>query len=220
MRRHFSLMFALILMTALAAPALAADEVIQLPDGEQMALMHPGVDGVSTPKAVRSSMVSPSYPQQALGLGTDSSVTLLVLVRENGRVAVAEVVQADHANVGFEEAAIGAVNGWQFQPAKLGKRAVNSYAMIKLNFRAPVSDPGMARGDSVSALLPKGAGSPIATTAPGVGGQQTGAGRFFNVKPEKIAYPPDCNKCLYEKQDYTRGVQPLPKTRPRTENPD
>ena len=126
-----------LLLLCVGMPAFAAGELLVLRGGEEIVVMHPGVDGVDHPKALTSYNHSPGYPRDALELGEDSQVTVAVLVRKDGTVGEAHLVDVRHPDYGFDEAALRTVRGWRFRPAKQGGQKVNSYTFVRFNFVKP-----------------------------------------------------------------------------------
>ena len=59
---------------------------------------------------------------------------LQAVIRKDGHVADAEVLQCTKPGMGFEESAIAAVQNWRYTPAKQGDRAVDVYFTIQVEF--------------------------------------------------------------------------------------
>ncbi|MBD3869019.1 MAG: energy transducer TonB, partial [Acidobacteria bacterium] len=85
---------------------------VDLPNGETVTLMHPGVDGVEAPYAVRSRIVAPRYPSRADRFPGGSSVTVAAMILADGSLGQLEVLGASHPDMGYEEAATDAVSRW------------------------------------------------------------------------------------------------------------
>ncbi len=138
MRIFTRLALMILLLAALAFPALAAGTPVDLPSGETVMLMHPGVDGVEAPWAVRSRMIAPRYPDHAERLTGGTSVTVAVLVLADGSLGQVEVIEARDPGRGYEEAAKNAVSRWTFRPGRLDGEPVNSYQMYSIEFPEPL----------------------------------------------------------------------------------
>ena len=79
-----------------------------------------GTPDFDTPPQVLTRL-DPFYPAAARRSGTEGQVTLRVLVDDRGYVTETSVVRSEPAGV-FDAAAVKAVRGWRFSPAKrLGK---------------------------------------------------------------------------------------------------
>lgn len=215
--RRTSFLVAALLVVAL--PCLASGEMVRLPTGETLAVVHPAENGLTPARPLNHLNHPPGYPVSALGLGEDSRVLLSALVRGDGSVAKAEVLEAQHPGLGFEEAALTAVEGWTFRPATLGHRAVNSYAFLEIAFREPSEElvAAFAAAGSVRPPTPPDFGVPR-----GIRGQ---AGAVLPTAidegparlPVGIEIPKVGEKELYYRRFETtnRGLTPLPSTDPQ-----
>lgn len=76
----------------------------------------------------------PVFPRRARALGQEGKVTLSVLIDEDGKVEQVRVLDADPPGV-FDEAAIEAVRGWRFEPARYQGNKVRVWARQTLRFR-------------------------------------------------------------------------------------
>jgi len=137
-----------VLLTALVLPALAGGTPVDLPSGETVVLMHPGVDGVRAPRAVRSRMVAPRYPSNADRFPGGSRVTVAAMILTDGSLGQLEVLGASHPNLGYEEAAKDAVGRWTFKPGRLDGQPVTSYQIYTIEFpdRLTALDQGSSMG--------------------------------------------------------------------------
>lgn len=81
------------------------------------------------------------YPESALGEESPHTVVLLVTVELTGAVGVVEV--AESAGPDFDAAAIQAVQGWGFEPARSGGKAVASRIRVPFSFapQAAIENP-------------------------------------------------------------------------------
>ena len=76
---------------------------------------------------------APPYPAEARARRLSGEVLLRVAVSENGAVeSVALRRSSGHATL--DEAAVRAVRGWVFQPARLGDRAVSAAVEVPVRF--------------------------------------------------------------------------------------
>src|SRR5262249_18056589 len=100
----------------------------------------PGVNGVTSPRAIEESKVAPVVPDSALEAAEHANVTLEAIVRKDGTVASVKVLGCDTPGVGVEEAVADAVRQWRFEPGTWRGQAVDTVRGMKLHF-----------GDSASA---------------------------------------------------------------------
>lgn len=96
--------------------------------------MIPGAGGVTNPVRIESSYVQPEYPELARVARLEGKVILQAIIRKDGSVSDVTVLQTNHPNLGFEEAAIAAVKQWKYSPAKQGDRPVDVYFTIVVDF--------------------------------------------------------------------------------------
>lgn len=78
--------------------------------------------------------VAPSYPARARSRNIEGSVTLAVLVREDGGVGDVRVLSAEPQGV-FEQSAMAAVRSWRFEPAMYEGAPVALRLQIVMPFR-------------------------------------------------------------------------------------
>jgi protein TonB len=76
----------------------------------------------------------PHYPERAREEGREGTVILRVLVDGGGKVGSIEVNRSSGFEA-FDRAAIDAVTGWRFSPARYGERRVESWVRIPVVFR-------------------------------------------------------------------------------------
>ena len=123
-------------------------------------LTEPDAEGVSAPYLIAGSRVTPSYPPAAYAAKYAGAVRLRATVNADGSVGPIEVLDSSASNMGFEQAALDAVSQWQFEPARKGDSAVNSYTEIQLRFNPPTrgssgfvaSGFGVSTGSSAGAI--------------------------------------------------------------------
>jgi len=80
-------------------------------------LKEAGFGGVTLPKLIPEWRVEPLYPSEAMERGLDGSVTLSVIIHEDGGVGAVTVLAAEPEGLGFEEAAVSAVRRWRYEPS-------------------------------------------------------------------------------------------------------
>ncbi len=79
-----------------------------------------------------SSNVKPEYPAQALAAKESGTVVLKVIVQADGSVGDVKAMRGDEP---FLSAAIEAVKGWKFQPARHRGQPITVYQIITIPFR-------------------------------------------------------------------------------------
>ena len=113
----------------------------------------PAAPSAAEPNAVAVAPVlqehsQPIYPAVAQRDGISGTVGLELLVDETGRVVDAKVVQP--AGHGFDEAALAAVQGWTFVPARLGDRPIRATVQLALPFAPPAPAPAVVQAPAVA----------------------------------------------------------------------
>ena len=93
-----------------------------------------GVNNVSNPVRIEASYVEPEYPELARVARVDGQVILQAIVRKDGSVGDASVIRINRPNLGFEEAAISAVQQWRYQAALQNGKPVEVYFTIVVDF--------------------------------------------------------------------------------------
>lgn len=73
------------------------------------------------------------YPPEARQKGVTGFVTVNLLINAQGQVEKVKVLESQPGGV-FEDAAVKAVRGWRFQPAKYEGEAVKVWAKQKIRF--------------------------------------------------------------------------------------
>ena len=76
----------------------------------------------------------PAYPKVAQRLGLQGHVLLRVHVLASGKVDSVEVRHSS-GNAILDDAALAAVKGWTFAPAKRGSIAIDAWAQVPIDFR-------------------------------------------------------------------------------------
>jgi TonB family protein len=78
---------------------------------------------------------TPAYPRAVQPLAVAGSVLLRVIVDEQGKPKVADIVTP--IGYGLDQSAIDAVNQWQFEPARKDGKGVKVYFRVRVNFSPP-----------------------------------------------------------------------------------
>jgi len=82
------------------------------------------------PKATKQ--IPPVYPNAVKPLAVTGTVILRVIVDEQGKPQVADIVTP--VGYGLDQAAIDAVNQWEFEPARKDGNGVKVYFRVRVNF--------------------------------------------------------------------------------------
>jgi TonB family protein len=175
-------------VAAVAVPALAQAQAIE----------------ASQPQLLVSSQIAAQYPPAALAVRFSGTVTVAAHVARDGSVAEVEVLDSTHRNVGFEDAAIGAVQQWEFVPAAVDGTPVDSVAIYRINFEVPhgagTGDYPVASSDfMIGGLVPPGMSSRETSRLIGGGFQPTEDRRGLRLVKPRL--PPSCLGCIYDKRD-------------------
>jgi TonB family protein len=85
-----------------------------------------------TPKIVRR--VAPVYPAEARRNRYSSSVVVRVVVDEQGKGEVVDIVTP--AGFGLDQAAMTVIDSWEFEPARLNGKPVKVYIRVRFDFNA------------------------------------------------------------------------------------
>ena len=80
---------------------------------------------------------APRYPRQALRAGLEGTVTLRVLVDEQGWPKSAEIERSSGHRELDRTAREHVLARWRFHPAQRQGRAITAYALVPINFRLP-----------------------------------------------------------------------------------
>ncbi len=91
-----------------------------------------GLGGFSPPSG--GYQIKPRYPEEARRRGVEGTVLLKVRVTERGGI---EVVQVEHSagHAALDQAAMEAIQRWQFSPARQGNRPVATWVLIPVTFK-------------------------------------------------------------------------------------
>lgn len=85
---------------------------------------------IEMPKLVK--MVHPVYPPEAKTAGTEGSVVLQVVITQEGSPMSMKVISSPAENL--SQAAMDAVKGWKWEPAKLNGEPVEVVSDVTINF--------------------------------------------------------------------------------------
>jgi protein TonB len=76
----------------------------------------------------------PQYPWEARRMGIEGRVILHVEILQNGEAGRIEVKQSSGHDV-LDQAALKAVSGWRFAPARVAGAAITAWADVPISFR-------------------------------------------------------------------------------------
>lgn len=131
--------------SALAAPRAPAEEALSAkpsegPASAPVSKAHAkAASGSGDAKASPLSYYSKGsvpYPPEALRRGQEGTAVLLVEVAADGSVRSAKVSSSSGYS-SLDQAAVAAVLGWKFNPAKSGGVPVDGHAFVPVVFKAP-----------------------------------------------------------------------------------
>ena len=94
---------------------------------------RPQMGSLGVTKPILLHKVEPEFSEQARKAKYQGTVTLTVVVNENGDVKDARVIKS--LGLGLDEKAIEAVNKWKFRPGEKDGKPVAVTATIQVNFR-------------------------------------------------------------------------------------
>jgi protein TonB len=77
---------------------------------------------------------APQYPKAALRMGMQGRVVLRVRVLASGHVGEVEIKQSSGKEL-LDEAALTAVRGWTFAPAKRGNTPIDAWSQVPIDFK-------------------------------------------------------------------------------------
>lgn len=161
--RGFAKTAAAVALLALPSPAARAQEAAPSP-APAIAEAQGGLRaGQDVPVPSRRKYVAPEYPLDAAAQGIRGIVIMEVLIGEDGRVANARVTRSIP---GLDEAALAAVNLWEYEPTKVSGKPVK--VLLAQNITFALRLPELQRAPGVPEL--KSGGSPpipASLTTPG-----------------------------------------------------
>jgi TonB family protein len=161
--RGFVSTAASIALLALPSPSARAQEAAPSPTpaiAEAQGALRAGQD---VPVPSRRKYVAPEYPLDAAAQGIRGIVIMEVLIGEDGRVVTSRVTRSIP---GLDEAALAAVNLWEYEPTKVSGKPVK--VLLAQNITFALRLPELQRAPGVPEL--KSGGSPpvpASLTTPG-----------------------------------------------------
>jgi protein TonB len=94
-----------------------------------------GVGDVTNPVLIPESKIEPEYPELARVARLEGNVILQAIIRSDGTVGDVQVLRTNRPNMGFEDAAVAAVQQWRYQPATQNGRPVEVYFTVFVEFK-------------------------------------------------------------------------------------
>ena len=99
-------------------------------DGEDEAILRPGVGGVTAPELIER--IDPLYPEAARKLRQEGTVLLEAVITSSGLVEDVRIVGS--AGPLLDAAAVSAVRRWRYRAATLNGRSVAVFLTVKVRF--------------------------------------------------------------------------------------
>lgn len=94
------------------------------------AIKRNGCLAPTLPRPTKTSF--PKYPQMALAMREEGTVTMYILVASDGTLHNAKVIETTDKE--FDEVSLGVIPAWRFEPAKCGDLPVDFETTMALNF--------------------------------------------------------------------------------------
>jgi len=94
-----------------------------------------GVGDVTNPVLIPETKIDPEYPELARVARLEGNVILQAIIHADGTVGEVQVLRSNRPNMGFEEAAIGAVQQWRYEPALQNGKPVEVYFTVFVEFK-------------------------------------------------------------------------------------
>ncbi len=92
--------------------------------------------GYTEPRVTAESRTMPEYPPAALAAGYSGTVSVAAMVNSDGSVGAVEVLESTRPGLGFESAALAAIKNWQFRPAEIDGKTVDSVGAFIFRFES------------------------------------------------------------------------------------
>ena len=94
-----------------------------------------GVGDVTNPVLIQESKIEPEYPELARVARLEGNVILQAIIHQDGTVGEIEVLRSNRPNMGFEDAAVNAVQEWRYNPALQNGKPVEVYFTVFVEFK-------------------------------------------------------------------------------------
>jgi protein TonB len=94
-----------------------------------------GVGDVTNPKLIEETKISPEYPELARVARLEGNVILQAIIHSDGTVGDLQVLRCNRPGMGFEDAAVDAVQQWRYEPATQNGRPVEVYFTVFVEFK-------------------------------------------------------------------------------------
>jgi periplasmic protein TonB len=107
---------------AFASAVVAQERVYDRKDGEDITL----------PTVVKN--VKANYTKEAMDARIEGTVTMSVIVRDDGKVGEVTVTQSLDKQYGLDDAAVNAVKQWEFRPGTKAGKPVAVRVDIEMSF--------------------------------------------------------------------------------------
>ncbi|MDM7915923.1 MAG: energy transducer TonB [Candidatus Eisenbacteria bacterium] len=144
MKRHVKVwlwpVLVAVLSVAVTSCAAKEDQASEQPSREGVTEQAPGQDQAQAPAIPVEEMPKllssepPDYPEEARANGVEGTVFVRALVGKDGTVQSATSDPAKPAPAVLEKAAVDAVRGWTFSPAKSKGDAVETWVVVPVRF--------------------------------------------------------------------------------------
>ena len=89
---------------------------------------------MTAPVLLEETKIRPEYPEMPRVAQVGGNVILRAIIHTDGSVGEIEILRCNRPNMGFEDAAIQAVQQWRYEPATQGGRAVEVYFTVVVDF--------------------------------------------------------------------------------------
>ncbi len=94
-----------------------------------------GVGDVTNPKLIEETKLQPEYPELARVARLEGNVILQAIIHSDGSVGDLQVLRCNRPNMGFEDAAVAAVQEWRYEPATQNGKPVEVYFTVFVEFK-------------------------------------------------------------------------------------
>ena len=154
------------------------------------------------PFAIAETRIAPEYPPAAQAAGFQGSVAVAAVINTDGTVGAVEVVDSSTARLGFEEAAVAAIKGWRFEPAREDGEAVDAVYAYRFYFESPGEGsriPAYVSGQYLTSFRFGG----VMSKSPAMQNRGGGLGLASEVRNElvKVKLPPGRLGAMYNRDE-------------------